>query len=76
MRKEGLRGRIRRSFRKTTDSNHARPLAPNVLDRQLAVDSPDHVWASDITYVRVTSGWCYLAVILDLHSRLVVGRAR
>jgi len=75
MRRAGLRGRIRRRFRRTTDSNHALPVAPNTLNRQFAVDSPDRVWAGDITYIRTASGWGYLAVILDLHSRLVVGWA-
>jgi len=75
MRSRGLRGRIRRRFRRTTDSNHRLPVAPNTLNRQFAVDSPDSVWAGDITYIQTRSGWGYLAVILDLHSRLVVGWA-
>ncbi len=75
MRREGLRGRIRRRFRRTTDSNHTLPVAPNTLNRQFAVDAPDRVWAGDITYIRTASGWGYLAVILDLHSRMVVGWA-
>jgi len=75
MRAHGLRGRIRRRFRTTTDSNHTLPVAPNTLNRQFAVDAPDRVWAGDITYIATASGWCYLAVILDLHSRMVVGWA-
>ncbi len=75
MRRDGLRGRIRRRFRRTTDSNHDLPVAPNSLNRQFKVDAPDRVWAGDITYIRTTNGWGYLAVILDLHSRLVVGWA-
>jgi putative transposase len=75
MRRDGLRGRIRRRFRRTTDSNHALPVAPNTLNRQFAVDAPDRVWAGDITYIRTQNGWGYLAVILDLHSRMVVGWA-
>jgi putative transposase len=75
MRREGLRGRIRRRFRRTTDSNHSLPVAPNTLNRQFQVDAPDRVWAGDITYIRTANGWGYLAVILDLHSRLVVGWA-
>jgi len=50
-------------------------VAPNTLNRQFAVDAPDRVWAGDITYIRTRNGWGYLAVILDLHSRLVVGWA-
>ncbi len=75
MKRDGLRGRIRRRFRRTTDSNHRLPVAPNTLNRQFGVDAPDRVWAGDITYIRTTGGWGYLAVILDLHSRLVVGWA-
>jgi len=75
MRRDGLRGRIRRRFRRTTDSNHGLPIAPNVLNREFDVDAPDRVWASDITYIRTRERWAYLAVILDLHSRLVVGWA-
>jgi len=75
MRRDGLRGRIRRRFRRTTDSNHALPVAPNTLNRQFDVDAPDLVWAGDITYIRTATGWGYLAVILDLHTRLVVGWA-
>jgi len=48
-------------------------VAPNTLNRQFAVDSPDQVWAGDITYIQTKSGWIYLAVILDLHSRMVIG---
>ena len=73
MRRDGLRGRIRRRYRVTTDSNHALPVAPNTLNRQFAVAAPDRVWAGDITYIPTTKGWSYLAVILDLHSRMVVG---
>jgi len=75
MRRDGLRGRVRRRFRRTTDSNHSLPVAPNTLNRQFDVDSPDRVWAGDITFIRTANGWGYLAVILDLHSRLVVGWA-
>jgi transposase InsO family protein len=75
MQRDGLRGRIRRRFRVTTDSNHVLPVAPNTLNRQFAVTAPDRVWAGDITYIPTTKGWAYLAVILDLHSRMVVGWA-
>lgn len=75
MRDEGLRGRIKRRFRKTTDSSHSLPIAPNTLNRQFSVDAPDRVWVGDITYIPTANGWGYLAAILDLHSRLVVGWA-
>jgi putative transposase len=75
MKRDGLRGRVRRRFRRTTDSNHDLPVAPNTLNRQFEVDTPDRVWAGDITYIRTRNGWSYLAVVIDLHSRLVVGWA-
>ena len=75
MQRANLRGRVRRRFRKTTDSDHSYTVAPNTLNRQFSVDAPDRVWAVDITYIRRATGWSYLAVILDLHSRLVVGWA-
>ena len=76
MRQDGLRGKKRRRFVVTTNSEHTYPVAPNVLDRKFSVDEvkgPDQVWVSDITYVPTRGGWLYLAVILDLASRLVVG---
>jgi transposase InsO family protein len=76
MRQEGLRGKKRRRFRITTNSADAHPVAPNVLDRKFDVErisGPDRVWAADITYVPTREGWLYLAVVLDLASRLVVG---
>ncbi len=75
MRKEGIVGRKKKRFRKTTDSNHADPIAPNVLERNFAVDLPDTAWVTDVTYVFTLQGWLYLAVILDLFSRRVVGWA-
>jgi transposase InsO family protein len=76
MSQEGLRGKKRRRFKVTTNSNHTYPVAPNVLDRKFDVDEaggPDQVWAADITYVPTREGWLYLAIVLDLASRLVVG---
>jgi transposase InsO family protein len=73
MRESGLQGRRRRSFRKTTDSNHSLPIAPNLLERDFVVEAPDKVWVADIKAVRTTDGWLYLAVVLDLFSRLVIG---
>jgi putative transposase len=76
MRLEGLRGKKKRLFRVTTNSDHAYPVAPNVLDRKFTVEDiagPDRVWVADITYVPTREGWLYLAVVLDLASRLVVG---
>jgi len=75
MRELGLEGRRRRRFRATTDSRHPFPVAPNVLMRDFVVDAPDTVWLTDITYLATLEGWLYLAVILDLFSRRVVGYA-
>jgi transposase InsO family protein len=75
MRHRGLAGRRRRRFRTTTDSRHAFPVAPNVLTRQFEQPAPDVAWVTDITYIPTGEGWLYLAVILDLYSRFVVGWA-
>jgi putative transposase len=75
MREQGLAPRRRKRFRKTTDSNHALPVAPNVLDRDFTIESPNLAWAGDITYVWTAEGWLYLAVLIDLYSRRVVGWA-
>jgi putative transposase len=75
MRQGGLAGRRRRRFRTTTDSRHAFPVAPNVLARQFAPAALDVAWVTDITYIATGEGWLYLAVILDLCSRVVVGWA-
>lgn len=78
MRAAGLQAKRPRRFRRTTNSNHPHPIAPNVVDRRLAVTentAVDRVWAGDITYIPTREGWLYLAVILDLASRMVVGWA-
>ena len=76
MRSAGLRAKTKRKFVPcTTDSAHAQPIAPNVLDRQFNPMQPDQAWVADITYIRTRSGWLYLAVVLDLFSRKVVGWA-
>ncbi len=73
MRKDALRAKKRRSFRKTTQSNHNLRRAPNILNREFIRKQCNEVWASDITYLRTHQGWLYLCVILDLYSRRVVG---
>jgi putative transposase len=75
MRELGLEGRRKRRFRRTTDSQHGFPVAPNVLMRDFDVDAPNTAWITDITYLATLEGWLYLAVILDLFSRRVVGYA-
>jgi putative transposase len=74
MRVEGIRAKRRRRFRpRTTDSTHVHPVAANLLDRKFQVDGADRVWMADITYIATQEGWLYLAVIIDLYSRFVVG---
>jgi transposase InsO family protein len=73
MKENGIRAKGRRRYRATTDSEHALPVAPNLLERHFEPGSPDRVWASDITYIRTQEGWLYLAPVMDLHSRRIVG---
>ena len=75
MRAEGIRPKTVKQWRATTQSNHRMPVAANALNRQFTVAQPNQVWAGDITYVWTTEGWLYLAVVLDLYSRAVVGWA-
>jgi putative transposase len=75
MRQQRLRARARRKFVRTTHSNPGQPTAPNLLDRNFAVEAPNKVWAGDVTYLPTREGFLYLAVLLDLYSRRVVGWA-
>jgi transposase InsO family protein len=75
MREHGIVAVQTRLFRKTTDSNHTLGFAPNLLQQNFATKSVDRVWVGDITYLWTGEGWCYLAVLLDLFSRRVVGWA-
>jgi putative transposase len=69
----GLRARRRRRWVRTTDSRHPHPIAPNLLARNFTVDAPNRAWVADITYLPTKMGWLYLAVVIDLFSRAVVG---
>jgi putative transposase len=75
MRQEGLVVRRRRRFVRTTDSRHGFTIAPNLVARNFTPDEPNRIWATDITYISTEKGWLYLAVVLDLYSRKVVGWA-
>jgi putative transposase len=75
MRENDIRARTKRKFRVTTDSRHDHPVAPNRLDRQFTVEAPNTVWLADLSYIWTREGWLYLAVVLDLFSRQVVGWA-
>jgi transposase InsO family protein len=73
MRADGLRAKHPRKFKVTTDSNHQDPVAKNTLNREFEVDVPNARWAADITFVWTNQGWLYLAVVMDLFSRRIVG---
>lgn len=73
MQAHGIRGRHKRRYKATTDSKHAFPVAPNLLNRQFRPDRPDQAWVTDITYVPTQEGWLYLAAVMDLHTRMIVG---
>jgi putative transposase len=75
MREPAIRAKTVEKWRATTDSKHQLPIAANTLDRQFAVTAPNRVWAGDITYLWTDEGWRYLAVVLDLYSRAVIGWA-
>jgi transposase InsO family protein len=76
MREQDLFGRQKRRFRvRTTDSNHDQPIAPNRLAQAAAPQGPNQLWAADITYISSRQGWVYIAAILDLYSRRIVGWA-
>ena len=72
MREDGLRARQKKRFRRTTDSNHTDPIAPNVLKRDFEPEAPNQSWATDVTYVHTAEGWLYLAVMLLLRSAVAV----
>ena len=71
----GLEVRYPKRFKVTTDSDHFDAISPNKLDRQFAVTEPNKVWTTDITYVWTLEGWLYVAIVIDLFSRQVVGWA-
>jgi transposase InsO family protein len=75
MQRMGLIGRRPKRFRKTTDSNHTKPVADNLLARQFTAEKPNQVWVTDITYIWTLEGWLFLAIVLDLYARRVVGWA-
>jgi putative transposase len=73
MRENGLYARQKRRFKHTTDSRHAFPIAPNILDQNFATEAPNQKWGADISYIWTREGWLYLAVVIDLFARRVVG---
>lgn len=75
MSRQGLRAKAAKKFKATTNSNHNLPVAPNLLQQDFTATEPNQKWVGDITYIQTTEGWLYLAVVIDLYSRLVVGWA-
>lgn len=73
MQAAGIKGRVRRRYKVTTDSKHDRPIAPNTLNREFTAESSDSVWCADITYIWTAAGWVYLAAIIDVATRMIVG---
>lgn len=73
MRAAGIRAKTVKKYKATTDSKHTLPVAANLLARQFTVSHPNRVWVADITYIRTGEGWLYLAAVLDLYSRQIVG---
>jgi len=74
MQKHGIQARGKRRFRvATTDSKHGLPIAPNVLDRKFSAAAPNQAWVGDLTYIATEEGWLFLAVVIDLFSRKVLG---
>jgi putative transposase len=75
MKKEGIRAIVPRKYRATTNSKHKFPVAPNLLKQDFNIKEPNKVWLSDITYIRTSEGWLYLASVMDLCSRRIKGWA-
>lgn len=75
MREMGLRAIPTEKFVMTTDSNHDRPIYPNLVNRKFNISKPDRVWVADITYIWTLEGWLYLASVMDLYSRKIIGWA-
>lgn len=75
MKANGLQATAKRKFKVTTDSRHSNPVAPNLLGQDFTATQPNQVWVTDITYVPTLEGWLYLAAVMDLYSRQIVGWA-
>lgn len=75
MSENGLRANQKRRFKRTTDSDHGGPVAANLIDQNFACNGPNQKWGADISYIWTAEGWLYLAIVLDFHSRRIVGWA-
>jgi transposase InsO family protein len=68
-----LKVKMKKRYKNTTDSNHNLPIAPNLLNRDFCASNPNEKWVGDITYIPTGEGWLYLATVIDLYSRRIVG---
>lgn len=75
MKEYGIRARHKRKFKATTNSNHKLPVAPNLLNQDFTTSAPDQTWVADITYIPTQEGWLYLATVMDVYTRMIVGWA-
>ena len=75
MKRQGLRAKAAKKFKATTNSKHNLPVAPNLLLQNFDASIPNQKWVGDITYLWANEGWLYLAVVIDLYSRMVIGRS-
>jgi transposase InsO family protein len=73
MRENQIVSKVKRKYKTTTDSSHDSPVSPNLLEQNFIAKAPNQIWVSDITYIWTHEGWLYLAIIIDLYSRKVVG---
>lgn len=73
MREKKIKAKMKRRFKVTTDSDHKLPVAPNLVNQNFVAERPDQLWTSDITYIWTAEGWLYLAVVLDVCTRMIVG---
>lgn len=75
MKAYGIRARHKRKFKATTDSNHKLPVAPNLLNQDFTTSAPDQTWVADITCISTKEGWLYLATVMDVYTRMIIGWA-
>ena len=73
MKEQGIQVKAKPAFKVTTQSDHDQPIAPNLLQQDFAVDQPNRVWVSDISYIATGEGWLYLCIVMDLFARKIIG---